>query len=235
MSCTRPLAVAFVLVVVSGCGPASTSLLGQPLVGSIGSRIDGTEGDSVYFPFDGLGFDVDDCPFLDAGAVTFDGVANDDVIDGYVPASLLSGPRCFGLALSFDLDSPDVARDAELVVDSGVDGDVVRYEGAGLQANRRLELVGSARVTTGGSLRVRYTVPADGTGPVTASTDGSELPVTDLDDVIDILIPAYVPAGPQEVRVEVPYTVTTLTCEGFASCDVTGKVVQKFAITVDAD
>lgn len=230
MSSTRPLALALAFVAASlvvGCD-VDDSLQGQPLQGSISNALERT---TVGFRFEGLGTDVDNCPFLDAGAVSFDGVTNAEPIDPYQEPGFLIGRQCNGLFLLFDVDAPDVARDAELVVASGANDDVVHYQGIGLHANRRLEVEGSTTVAPGGTLRLRF-MTGDEVGIPRARTEGSDLPLRAIDDLIEVTIPMWLPDGDHVLRLDVPYRVLTSTCEGFASCDVTGTMEQEIPITV---
>ncbi len=229
MSSTRPLALVLTATasLVVGCD-VDNSLLGQPLQGSISTSLERT---TVGFRFEGLGTDVDNCPFLDAGAVSFDGVTNAEPIDPYREPGFLIGRQCNGLFLLFDLDAPDVARDAELIVESGANDDVVRYEASGLHANRRLEVEGSTTVAPGGTLRLRF-MTDDEVGIPRARTEGSDLPVRAIDDLIEVTIPLWLSSADHVLRLDVPYRVLTTTCEGFSSCEVTGTVKQEVSIRV---
>ena len=207
----------------AGCAPEPVSLQDVAVTGTI-------NGDDIFFDFAGFSdvTNVDNCPTLQEGGVTFDGRAAASVAGG-VYRNWLFGDDCFGIFVTDTVAGE--RRDAALEVTSG--GTTQRLLGNNLIAERTLEPVAGLRVNAGEVWQLRYGGGDIGSG-LEAYVRNSPvvLAPTVTNGVIDVPLPRDLPSGVHELVVNFGLFVEVTESEGFSTCEIGGSRSEVFTITV---
>jgi len=234
-----PLAIASAITAtaaLTGCDPG-TSLRGEALTGFVNDTvIDGEVTHDVVFLFDDITANLDDCPRVAAGSVTFDGEVVDHDVGG-LSSGFIVPSSCNGISFGFAMDVTDT-RDGRLDIVNG--DDTVSYVGENLVADRRFIADDGLTVAGGGALRFHYAPTSDITSNPQAWVRDTpedfafELAAnrSDNGDIV-VVFPRDTPTGRQILNFRFDLEIPTVACEGFSSCAVTGQHFEQVAITVE--